>query len=258
MLPVASPTLSLSGLTALVIGGSSGIGEAAAHGFAGAGARVAIAARRPEKLDAALERLAAASPGAKGYAADVTREEDLATLVERVHADHGRIDILMNCQGTTNIKPALDFTAAEYEHVLSTNLTSVFLACTAFGRRMVEQESGAIINIASLAAHRGWPNSSPYAISKHGVVGLTTSLAAEWAPHGVRVNAISPGFFMTELNRARMPQARKEAALFRTPAGRFGELKELVGAAIYLASPAASFVTGTVLNVDGGYLASGI
>jgi NAD(P)-dependent dehydrogenase (short-subunit alcohol dehydrogenase family) len=123
---------------------------------------------------------------------------------------------------------------------------------------MIAQESGVIINIASLAAHRGWANSCPYAVSKHGVVGLTKTLAAEWAVHGVRVNAISPGFFMTELNRDKMPEARKEAALMRTPAGRFGDVRELVGAAVYLASPAASFVTGTILNVDGGYLASGI
>jgi NAD(P)-dependent dehydrogenase (short-subunit alcohol dehydrogenase family) len=258
MLPVHSPSLSLAGLTALVIGGSSGIGEAAAHGFAEAGARVAIAARRPAKLDAAIERLAVVSPDARAYAADVTADGELEGLASRVLAELGRIDILLNCQGTTVIKPTLEFTAADYELVMSTNLTSVFFACTTFGRAMVDQGSGAIINIASLAAHRGWPNACPYAISKHGVVGLTTSLAAEWAPHGVRVNAISPGFFMTELNRARMPQARKDAALFRTPAGRFGELQELVGAAIYLASPAASYVTGTILNVDGGYLAGGI
>jgi NAD(P)-dependent dehydrogenase (short-subunit alcohol dehydrogenase family) len=258
MLPVGSTSLSLAGMTALVIGGSSGIGEAAAHGFAEAGARVGIAARRPNKLAAAFQRLSEKRPDAKSYAVDVTKESELKGLVQRAMADFGRIDILMNCQGTTIIKPTLDFTAADYEQVLSTNLTSVFFACTSFGRAMVEQGSGVIINIASLAAHRGWPGSCPYAISKHGVVGLTTSLAAEWARHGVRVNAISPGFFMTELNRERMPQARKDAALFRTPAGRFGGLTELVGAAIYLASPAASFVTGTILNVDGGYLASGI
>ncbi|NNM72837.1 SDR family NAD(P)-dependent oxidoreductase [Enterovirga aerilata] len=258
MLPVSPPSLSLAGMTALVIGGSSGIGEAAAHGFAQAGARVAIAARRPDKLEAAHARLAELDGEARAYAADVTDRAELAKLAERAQADLGRIDILMNCQGTTVIKPTLELTPAEYDSVIATNLTSVFFACTTFGRLMVEQGSGAIINIASLAAHRGWPNACPYAISKHGVVGLTTSLAAEWAPHGVRVNAISPGFFMTELNRARMPQARKDAALMRTPAGRFGELGELVGAAIYLASPAASFVTGTILNVDGGYLASGI
>ena len=258
MPPAVSTSLSLAGLKALVIGGSSGIGEAAAQGFAEAGAQVAIAARRRDKLDAALSRLSERTDGAKAYMADVTSEGDLRDLADRVLSDFGQIDVLMNCQGTTILKPAIDFSSAEFAHVIATNLSSVFSCCTTFGRAMIAQESGAIINIASLAAHRGWANSCPYAVSKHGVVGLTKTLAAEWAVHGVRVNAISPGFFMTELNRDKMPEARKEAALMRTPAGRFGDVRELVGAAVYLASPAASFVTGTILNVDGGYLASGI
>ncbi|KMO38422.1 hypothetical protein VQ02_11880 [Methylobacterium variabile] len=258
MLPVGSTSLSLSGMTALVIGGSSGIGESVAHGFAREGARVAIAARRPDKLGAALARLESICPTARAYEADVTEPGAVQALAERVSADLGAVDVLMNCQGMTIIKPALDFTPDEFAQVVATNLTSVFHACQAFGRGMVARGGGAIINVASLAAHRGWPNACPYAVAKHGIVGLTTSLAAEWARHGVRVNAISPGFFMTELNREKMPQARKDAALMRSPAGRFGELQELVGAAVYLASPAASFTTGTVMNVDGGYLAGGI
>jgi NAD(P)-dependent dehydrogenase (short-subunit alcohol dehydrogenase family) len=258
MPPPVSTSLSLAGLKALVIGGSSGIGEAAAHGFAEAGAQVAIAARRPDKLDAALARLSERANDARAYVADVTADDVLRDFADRVLADLGRIDILMNCQGTTILKPAIDFSSAEFAHVIATNLTSVFSCCTTFGRAMIAQGSGAVINVASLAAHRGWANSCPYAVSKHGIVGLTKTLSAEWAVHGVRVNAISPGFFMTELNRDKMPEARKEAALRRTPAGRFGDVRELVGAAVYLASPAASFVTGTILNVDGGYLASGI
>ncbi|MFE1599427.1 SDR family NAD(P)-dependent oxidoreductase [Methylobacterium sp. ID0610] len=258
MLPVGSTSLSLAGMTILVIGGSSGIGEAAAHGFAQAGARVAIAARRPEKLDAALARLKRLCPEARAYEVDVTAPGAVAALADAVLADLGTVDGLMNCQGMTIIKPALDFTPDEFGQVIDTNLTSVFHSCQAFGRAMVARGAGTIINIASLAAHRGWPNACPYAVAKHGIVGLTTSLAAEWARHGVRVNAISPGFFMTELNREKMPQARKDAALLRSPAGRFGELQELVGAAVYLASTAAGFTTGTVLNVDGGYLAGGI
>lgn len=253
-----STSLSLAGLKALVIGGSSGIGKAAAHGFAEAGAQVAIAARRPDKLDAALTRLAERADKAKAYAADVTSEHELRDFADRVLSDLGRIDILMNCQGTTILKPAIDFSSAEFAHVIATNLTSVFFCCTTFGRAMMAQGSGAVINIASLAAHRGWANSCPYAVSKHGIVGLTKTLAAEWATYGVRVNASSPGFFMTELNRDKMPEARKGAALQRTPAGRFGDVRELVGAAVYLASPAASFARGSILNVDGGYLATGI
>jgi|tagenome__1003787_1003787.scaffolds.fasta_scaffold20352608_1 NAD(P)-dependent dehydrogenase (short-subunit alcohol dehydrogenase family) len=253
-----STSLSLAGLNALVIGGTSGIGEAAAHGFVKAGARVAIAGRTPAKLDAALTRLSERSPSSAGYVADVTRQDELQNLSHRACADLGRIDVLMNCQGITIIKPTVDFTEDEFNRIVATNLTSVFFACTVFGRTMIQQGGGAIINIASLAAHRGWPRSCPYAATKHGVVGLTTSMAAEWAAQGVRVNAISPGFFITELNRDKMSPDRKESALRRTPIGRFGDVHELVGAAVYLASPAASFVTGAVLNVDGGYLASGI
>ncbi|WP_181313979.1 SDR family NAD(P)-dependent oxidoreductase [Phreatobacter cathodiphilus] len=253
-----STSLSLAGLNALVIGGSSGIGEAIAHGYAEAGARVAIAARSPDKLDAAAARLAAAHPGSKGYVADVTADGELARLAETVTRDLGPIDVLVPCQGTTIIKPTLDFTQEEVEFIVRTNQTSVFFSCTVFGRLMLERGSGAIVNIASLSAHRGWPKACPYAMTKHAVVGLTQTLAAEWAPQGVRVNAISPGFFMTELNAAKMPPDRKENALRRTPMGRWGKTQELVGAAVYLASPAASFVTGTVIAVDGGYLASGI
>lgn len=253
-----STSLSLAGLNALVIGGSSGIGEAIAHGYAEAGARVAIAARSPDKLQEAAARLAAAYPGSKGYVADVTDAGQLEELAATVARDFGPVDILVPCQGTTIIKPTLDFTPAEIDLIFRTNQTSVFFACTTFGRAMVARGSGAIINIASLSAHRGWPKACPYAMTKHAVVGLTQTLAAEWAPQDVRVNAISPGFFMTELNAAKMPADRKENALRRTPMGRWGQTRELVGAAVYLASPAASFVTGTVIAVDGGYLASGI
>lgn len=256
--PAANTSLSLAGLNALVIGGSSNIGEAIAHGFVDAGARVCIASRTPAKLEAATARLASRDPRAKGYVADLTRSEDLERLAREAASDMGRVDIVLNCQGITLIKPALDFTPEDFQRIIDTNLTSVFFSCTVFGRMMQEAGGGAIINIASLAAHRGWPGSTPYAISKHGVLGLTHSLAAEWAASGVRVNAISPGFFMTNLNRDQMSPQRKERALGRTPMGRFGEVAELIGAAVYLASPAAGFVTGTVINVDGGYLAAGI
>ncbi len=254
----APPNLSLAGTTALVIGGSSGIGNAIAHGFQASGARVAIAARTPDKLEAATERLQAGDPSARGYAVDVTDMAALDRLVETVRADLGPLDTLVVCQGTTILKAAEAFTPDEYDRVMDTNMKSVFFTCTRFGRPMLERGRGSIITIASLAAHRGWPRSSVYSVSKHGVAGLTHSLAAEWAGRGVRVNAISPGFFLTELNRDKMSPERKDSALRRTPMGRFGEVEELVGAAIYLASPAAGFVTGAILNVDGGYLAAGI
>jgi NAD(P)-dependent dehydrogenase (short-subunit alcohol dehydrogenase family) len=255
---ISASQLSLQGKTALVVGGSSGIGNAIAHGFQDSGARVAIAARTPAKVEAATQRLQELDPTARGYVIDAARPEEIDELVATAVTDFGHIDILVACQGMTILKPAEEVTPAEYDEVMQTNLRSVFFTCTRFGRHMLELGNGSIITIASLAAHRGWPLASIYAASKHGVAGLTKTLAAEWADRGVRVNAISPGFFMTELNQSKMSSKRKENALLRTPMGRFGQLDELVGAAIYLASPAAGFVTGTVLNVDGGYLASGI
>jgi NAD(P)-dependent dehydrogenase (short-subunit alcohol dehydrogenase family) len=182
--------------------------------------------------------------------------------IERLAADVaqnlGPLDVLVNSQGTTVIKPSIEVSEEEFDLVMDTNLKSVYFACTILGRAMLARGQGAIINIASLAGHRGWPRACAYAMSKHGVLGLTRTLGAVWAERGVRVNSISPGFFMTELNRARMPEARKQAALARTPYARFGALEELVGAAVYLASPGAGFVTGTDIAVDGGYLAAGI
>src|SRR5215218_4574917 len=142
MPPAVSTSLSLAGLKALVIGGSSGIGEAAAQGFAEAGAQVAIAARRRDKLDAALSRLSERTEGARAYMADVTSEGDLRDLADRVLSDFGQIDVLINCQGTTILKPAIDFSSAEFAHVIATNLTSVFSCCATFGRAMIAQESG--------------------------------------------------------------------------------------------------------------------
>jgi len=249
---------SLEGLNALVIGGSSGIGLAIAEGFQAAGARVAIAARTADKLAKAVERLQARDGRSLGYAVDANQRAALEGLAEKVAHDLGALDVLVNCQGTTVIKPALEVSEAEFDLVMDTNLKSVYFACTILGRAMLARRRGAIVNIASLAGHRGWPRACAYAMSKHGVLGLTRTLGAEWATEGVRVNSISPGFFMTELNRERMPEARKQAALARTPFARFGELAELVGAAVYLASPEAAFVTGTDIAVDGGYLAAGI
>jgi NAD(P)-dependent dehydrogenase (short-subunit alcohol dehydrogenase family) len=255
--PVAR-SFSLRGLNALVIGGSSGIGLAIAEGFLDQGARVALAGRTREKLDAALRRLQQESAFVRGYAADVSVDRELDFLLNSVLAEFGQIDILVPAQGITTLKPAEEFTAADYDLVMTTNMRSVFFACTKVGRLMLARKHGSIVTIGSMAAHRGWPRSAVYSVSKHGVIGLTKTLAAEWADRGVRVNAISPGFFPTELTKAALSSERRERALRRTPMGRFGDLDELVGAAVFLASPASRFVTGTIINVDGGYLAGGI
>jgi NAD(P)-dependent dehydrogenase (short-subunit alcohol dehydrogenase family) len=248
---------SLAGQNALVIGGTSGIGKAIAAGYLEAGARVIVAGRDAGKLERAVTELKPIGD-AHGYRADVTDLDELRGLVGTTLADHGRIDILVNSQGMTTLKPAQEFTPADWEEVIGTDLKSVFFACAEVGRHMLERERGAIINIASLASYRGWPRSALYAMAKAGVVNLTETLAVEWAGRGVRVNAIAPGFVMTDLNRDKMSAERKALALARTPMGRFGETTDLTGAAIYLASPAASYVTGETIRVDGGFLAAGL
>jgi NAD(P)-dependent dehydrogenase (short-subunit alcohol dehydrogenase family) len=249
----------LSGRKAVIVGGSSGIGLTIAAGLQEAGAEIAILSRNAEKLKRAADSLREQSGRTvHAFSVDVTDWVQFQKTIARIDQEFGPVDILVNSQGTTDIRPAVDVQESGFNTVIATNLTSVFTSCQAFGSGMIGRGEGSIINIASLAAHRGWPKAAAYAASKHGVAGLTLTLAAEWAPHGVRVNAISPGFFMTALNRERMPQERKDNAIRRTPMGRFGELEELTQAAVYLASPGASFVTGAILNVDGGYLASGI
>jgi NAD(P)-dependent dehydrogenase (short-subunit alcohol dehydrogenase family) len=249
---------SLAGQVALALGGSSGIGREIALAWHDAGAVVVPVGRTASKVDEVVATLSARGGRGGGFCADVTDRAQLAGVVEKTIAAHGRIDLLLNSQGITILKPAEEFTRADWDAIMETNLASVFFACTEVGRHMLARGSGAIVNIASLSSHRGWPRSALYAISKHGVLSMTRTLGAEWATRGVRVNAISPGFFLTALARDKMSAGRKESALRRTPMARFGELPELVGAALYLASPSAGFVTGTTIEVDGGYLAAGI
>jgi NAD(P)-dependent dehydrogenase (short-subunit alcohol dehydrogenase family) len=193
-----------------------------------------------------------------GYRADVRDLDALHGLVGVTLAHHGHLDILVNCQGITRLKAAEEFTREDWSSIIDINLRSVFFACTEVGRHMLGRGHGAIINIASLSSFRGWPRSALYSMSKTAIVSMTQTLATEWAPRGVRVNAIAPGFFMTELAASAMNPVRRQRALDRTPMGRFGELDELTGAAIYLASSAARFVTGETIAVDGGFLATGL
>jgi len=254
----AMQEFALSGRTALVIGGTGGIGREIALGYRAAGATALVSGRNRDKLDAMERELGGSGAPPLAYSADVRSVDALGELADAVERDHGAVDVLVNCQGTTAIKPAVELSEAEYDTILDTNLKSVFFACTTFGRRMLERGSGSIVNITSLAAHNGWANAAAYSASKWGVAGITQSFAAEWGERGVRVNAIAPGFFLTELNREKMSDARKAEARNRNAMKRMGDLPELVGAAIFLASDAARFVSGSTLRVDGGYLASGI
>ncbi len=251
------PSFSLEGKVALVIGGTSGIGHAIAEGYLASGAKTVIAGRDPGKLERALASLAR-SGEVHGERADVSEPAQLRALVASNLTRHGRIDILVNCQGTTTLKPAEEFVEADWSAIIDTNLKSVFFACTEVGRHMLARGSGAIVNIGSLSSYRGWPRSAIYGISKAAVVNLTETLATEWAGRGVRVNAIAPGFVITDLNRDKMSAERKALAVARTPMARFGEAGDMVDAAIYLACDAASFVTGETIRVDGGFLAAGL
>jgi NAD(P)-dependent dehydrogenase (short-subunit alcohol dehydrogenase family) len=248
----------LDGLHATIVGGSSGIGLEIARGYRAMGARISVVGREPAKLRTVEDEFGEGSGKSVAYAAEMRDLAVIRATADRIEADHGAIDVLVACQGTTVIKPVLEVSEAEYDVVLDTNLKSVFFTCQEIGRRMVERRRGAIVTIASLASHTGWANAAAYSASKWGVVGLTRTLAAEWGEAGVRVNTIAAGFFLTDMNRDRMPETRKAEARKRNGMQRMGELNELVGAAIYLASPAAGFVSGATLRVDGGYLASGI
>lgn len=250
---------SIKGKIALIVGGTSGIGKEISLGFADAGATVIPVSRDINKVNKIVEEINNKKRSKSiGFSLDARDIVEFRKMVRRIISVYGKIDILVNSQGTTAIKAAEDFNEEEFDFIISTNLKSVFFSCVEVGKYMLKNGQGSIINIASMAAFRGWRSCSVYCMSKWGVVSLTQTLGAEWASRGVRVNAIAPGQFMTPLNRDKMKADRKEAILQRTPMKRFGELPELLGAALLLASDASSFMTGETIRIDGGYLAMGI
>jgi NAD(P)-dependent dehydrogenase (short-subunit alcohol dehydrogenase family) len=251
--------LSLEGRVAVVVGGTSGIGRALSLGLAEAGADVVASARGAANLETVAGEIAARGRRTLRVPSDVTDRSSLEVLRDAVLTDLGRIDILVNCAGRTKRAPTLDVSDADWAGILDTNLTGTLRACQVFGRPMIERGYGRIINIASLAAFVALFEVAAYAASKAAVASLTRSLAIEWGPKGVCVNAIAPGVFRTALNRDLLDgTARGQEFLLRTPMRRFGQLDELAGAAVFLASESASFVNGEVLAVDGGFLASGV
>lgn len=249
----------LSGQVALVTGGSRGLGLEMAIGLGQAGARVAVTARRREWLDSAAEELARQGIEHVALEADVSDPDSVQRLVEAVENRLGPVDVLVNSAGVSWGAPALEMPLAEWRRVLDINLTGTFLCCQAVGRRMVDRGRGAIINVASVVGLYGTPpqvlDAVGYAASKGGVIALTRDLAVKWAPHGVRVNCIAPGFFPTRLSRGVLERA--EEAIIRTvPMGRVGREGELMGVAVFLASAAASYITGQIILVDGGMSAA--
>ena len=253
------PALDLAAKTAVVIGGTSGIGLALAEGLAEAGANVIPSGRRADLVERAAAVIREKGRRSLAVACDVTDRTSLQQLHDAVCSEFGTVDILVNCAGMTKFVPALDVSEDDWNHILETNLSGTLRACQVFGRAMIERQNGRIINIASLSSFNGWYGVSAYGASKAAVASLTKSLAVEWATRGVCVNAIVPGVFRTHLNTELLDGTpRGEEILMRIPMRRFGKVDELVGAAVFLASDAASFVTGHLLVVDGGFLASGV
>jgi NAD(P)-dependent dehydrogenase (short-subunit alcohol dehydrogenase family) len=253
------PGLDLTGRIAVVIGATSGIGKAIALGLADAGADVVPTGRRAQLVKEAAGEVEARGRRSLAIAADVSDTESIQTLADAVIEKFGKVDILVNAAGRTVRRPTVDVSDAEWNEIMDTNLTGMLRACRVFGRHMIERRYGRIINIGSLTSVVALYEVAAYGASKAGVAALTKSLAVEWAPHGVCVNAILPGVFRTALNEGLLDGTdRGRELLARTPARRFGQPEEVAGAAVFLASDSASFVTGHLLAVDGGFLASGV
>lgn len=251
---MSGPSFDLTGRTALVTGADRGLGQAIALALAGAGADVATAGRtKPDETGDAVRALG------RGFAwlqADLSTTAPIQGLVDGVVAEFGALDILVNNAGTIRRADAADFTEADWDQVIDTNLKSAFFLAQAAGRHMLTKGRGKIINIASMLSFQGGVRVASYTASKSGLAGLTRLLANEWAGRGVNVNAIAPGYFATDNTEAlRKDETRNRDILARIPAGRWGDPADLGGAAVFLASGASDYVNGTVLAVDGGWLA---
>jgi gluconate 5-dehydrogenase len=246
----------LSGRTALITGSSAGIGLALAQGLAGAGAAVVLNARNEAKLQTAAQALREQGASVHAVAFDVTDATAVAAAVARIEAEIAPIDILVNNAGMQKRAPLQDFAQADWQQLMRTNLDSVFVVGQAVARHMIPRGRGKIINICSVQSELGRPGIAPYTASKGAVKMLTKGMAIDWGPHGIQVNGLGPGYFKTELNQALVDNPEFSAWLIgRTPSRRWGDVADLVGAAVFLASDASRFVNGHILYVDGGVTA---
>jgi gluconate 5-dehydrogenase len=247
----------LKGRTALVTGSSRGLGRAIAEGMAKAGARIVVNGTDPARVETAVGELRAAGLAAEGAAFDVTDEAAIVKAFEEFDQAGIEIDILVNNAGIQVRKPLVEFSSADWRKVIETNLTSAFIIGREAAKRMIPRKRGKIVNIASLASELARPTIAPYTAAKAGIKNLTKSMAVEWAVSGIQANAIGPGYMLTDMNQALMSNTDFNNWLMsRVPAKRWGNPDELVGAAIFLASPASNYINGQTIYVDGGMLAA--
>jgi NAD(P)-dependent dehydrogenase (short-subunit alcohol dehydrogenase family) len=248
----------LAGKCAVVVGGTSGIGKAIALGLAEAGADVVASSRSNEAVEATADAIEAKGRKTLRIPCDILDRQTLQHLHDATLSAFGHIDILVNSAGITKRIPTLECSEDIWRNIMNVNLNGDLRTCQIFGKTMLEQQKGRIINIASLSTFVAFHEVAAYGASKAAVGALTRSLAVEWASHGVCVNAIAPGIFPTDLNRELLDSPRGKELILRTPMARFGTVDEIVGAAVFLASDESSFTTGQIIAVDGGILASGV